>query len=838
MSTPTVSAPIAGRYDLLSTTEGATGILHVCHDRTKNQVRALRTLQDRFLKSRIVRELFIDDVARWLGVGYHGCVATIDAIEIVGRRPFVVTNYIRPPEWIGGSSLRSWIGTEYLSIERVIDIALQISAALAHAERTLPGFEYGDLRPEKILIADSGVVTVAVPGGSKARALRALLRGGLGSGDADALQQFCASGTSQSGMLPYLPRETGTPTRTDIYSFGCILREMLAGSPPATFKGLRDWIDFHERDEYRAQSFDTGVPPGLRALATSCLESDPEKRPPTFAAVEAQLHQVYEDVVHRPHRILTAWRETERLLDFDATTRVAELAARGFSLEQLGRYDDAVAVLEHALTIVPDDRAALTRLANVLLMGGEVERSSAISEQVVQLYPTSSAAWLTLGTARVRLTRWSDALAAFDEACRLPDETDKDRAWLNRGTCLLMLQRIDEALESFENALDLNPVYVKAWAQKSAALTGLGRIAEALASANRAIDLDPTTWTAWMYKIQLLEQMGRSSEALACRNELIGSADAILAAESDARNAMDFGMALLFADNAVAVKAFDRALVLAPNHTEALLHKGVSLRRLRRFEESLACYEQLVAVSPQHDIGWLNRGNVLSELNRTAEAIDSFHRALAINPRNALAAQNLGNEHREMGMLPEAIEWYEKAVRYDPQRTVAWQMMARSLAALGRIDEAMQALTRGLEANPETSELWLFQAELHQHSRDTDAAIQSCNRAIDANPRDVDAWRFKSVLLIGSRRFTEAIACCDAGLRHHHAAGELLNNKGVALMRINEPASAIKCFETAVQVEPGLAIAWRNLGTQLLGTDRNEEGQQYLQRAQSLESRR
>jgi tetratricopeptide (TPR) repeat protein len=138
-----------------------------------------------------------------------------------------------------------------------------------------------------------------------------------------------------------------------------------------------------------------------------------------------------------------------------------------------------------------------------------------------------------------------------------------------------MLQRIDEALESFENALDLNPVYVKAWAQKSAALTGLGRIAEALASANRAIDLDPTTWTAWMYKIQLLEQMGRSSEALACRNELIGSADAILAAESDARNAMDFGMALLFADNAVAVKAFDRALVLAPNHTEALLHKGV-----------------------------------------------------------------------------------------------------------------------------------------------------------------------------------------------------------------------------------------------------------------------
>jgi tetratricopeptide (TPR) repeat protein len=165
-------------------------------------------------------------------------------------------------------------------------------------------------------------------------------------------------------------------------------------------------------------------------------------------------------------------------------------------------------------------------------------------------------------------------------------------------------------------------------------------------------------------------------------------------------------------------------------------------------------------------------------------------------------------------------------------------MMARSLAALGRIDEAMHALTRGLEANPETSELWLFQAELHQHNRDTDAAIQSCNRAIDANPRDVDAWRFKSVLLIGSRRFTEAIACCDAGLRHHHAAGELLNNKGVALMRINEPASAIKCFETAVQVEPGLAIAWRNLGTQLLGTDRNEEGQQYLQRAQSLESRR
>lgn len=869
---------IENRYEVRSVTEGATGVLYMCHDRDADHACALRTLQERFFRLPLLRESFVDDVARWLTLGWHPNTMVVQSIEIITRQPYVVSDYVKGPDWIDGPSLRSWIGTSHLSVERIVDLALQISAGMTRAGSVIPGFVHGDLRPEKVLVSDAGIAALAVPGGSKVRALRAVARQEkLAEGDVATLHAFLTSGSARGGVLPYLAPEVWLAgdrvpgAAADVYAFGCILHELITGTPPVTFDDLAAWVRYHDTRGAVQTTLPADLPPEVREVVARCLQRDAGARYQSFAPVESLLNAVYERVAQRPHAVTKLWRDAMAGTQVSDTQQLAELTARARGLEQLGRFTEAVDVLERALAIDPDDLAALTRLANVLVWCGDIDRSAAVARKATEHYPDSTRGWLTLGYAHMKRLRYADALVAFDRASQIPDPTDKERVWLNKGSCLLMLGREEEALDSFEQALAIQPTYVKALTQKAAVLGGLGRVGEALATANRVLELDPTSWQAWSYKIHFLEQMGRQADARACREQLIGLADAILDAETDPRNAIDFASAVMF-DASAALKAFDRALALAPNLPEALLHKGVCLRRLGRIEQSLACYDLLVSVAPDDDTGWLNRGNVLADADRIEDAITSYRRALAVNPRNALAAQNLGNQYRVQGHFEEAVDWYRKAVAEDPARTVAWRMMADSLARLGRRQEAMTAVNQGLDANPANADLWLVQSRLYrQLFNDIDAAIRSCDRAIEVSPRranawidrsealwsggrldeaiesldralaldpkSIDAWRCKSALLITREQPREAIACCNAGLRHDPTAGELWNNKGVALLHLQESDEALGCFAEAVRTTPELSMAWRNLGDLLLSAGSMDEAQRCFRQADALEAR-
>jgi CHAT domain-containing protein/ribosomal protein S16 len=106
---------------------------------------------------------------------------------------------------------------------------------------------------------------------------------------------------------------------------------------------------------------------------------------------------------------------------------------RGFALNNLGRYDEAIASYDRAIEIQPDLHQA----------------------------------WYNRGFALNNLERDDEAIASYNRAIEI--KPDKHEAWLNRGFALNNLGRYDEAIASYDRAIEIKPNYHKAWSNRGIA---------------------------------------------------------------------------------------------------------------------------------------------------------------------------------------------------------------------------------------------------------------------------------------------------------------------------------------------------------------------------------
>jgi serine/threonine protein kinase len=208
----------------------------------------------------------------------HPNIATVHDVGEQDGVTFIVMELVR------GESLRSLVRDTPLDIGRAVDIAIGIAAGLARAHRE--GVLHRDLKPDNVVLTDDGVPKILDFGLGK------LIGDAEPFGDGPAPEAPTATiQTSPQltragqviGTLAYMSPEQvhGRPVdaRSDVFSFGVLLYEVLSGRRP--FEGdsnmdtataiLRD--DPAPLDELRRD-----VPPGLQAILARCLEKAPAKR--------------------------------------------------------------------------------------------------------------------------------------------------------------------------------------------------------------------------------------------------------------------------------------------------------------------------------------------------------------------------------------------------------------------------------------------------------------------------------------------------------------------------------------------------------------------------------
>ena len=182
--------------------------------------------------------------------------------------------------YVAGGTLRIRLKGRPLEVAEAIRIACEVAIALEYAHRR--GVIHRDIKPENLLLEASGAVRV---------------------GDFGIGRMFDASGLEEtltrSGVL------IGTPTymspeqalgeraldgRTDVYGLGCVLFEMLAGSPPYPAATPQQAIARHLKDPIPSvRRTAAEVPPALDAVVTRALAKSPADRFPTAAAFASAL---------------------------------------------------------------------------------------------------------------------------------------------------------------------------------------------------------------------------------------------------------------------------------------------------------------------------------------------------------------------------------------------------------------------------------------------------------------------------------------------------------------------------------------------------------------------
>jgi serine/threonine protein kinase len=270
---PTVAAELApgfalGPYVILGPLgTGAMGEVYRARDTRLARDVAVKVLPAAFSvdTERIAR---LEQEARLLATLNHPHIATIHSLEVSNGVCALVM------ELIEGPTLAEHLAGRALPMNRTLEIARQIADALAAAHGK--GIVHRDLKPANIKLTGAGAVKILDFGLAQAIrpddpdvTMRDEVRVPIGEG--------LVAGTP-AYMSPEQARGERVDQRADVWAFGCVLYEMLAGQRAFGGTTISETLGAVLEREPDWQALPQTVPHGIRRLLRRCLEQDPNRR--------------------------------------------------------------------------------------------------------------------------------------------------------------------------------------------------------------------------------------------------------------------------------------------------------------------------------------------------------------------------------------------------------------------------------------------------------------------------------------------------------------------------------------------------------------------------------
>lgn len=661
---PPTPLPIAGqsigRFRILSELgRGGMGIVYLAHDESLRRAVALKLLAPGVTQQDERRRRFLRE-ARAAASVTHPNLATIYDVGEVDGTIFIAM------ERIEGRTLRKVIAGRQLPLEEAATIAAQLLAGLAKAHRA--GIVHRDLKPDNIMITEEGVAKILDFGLAKQHGEPAE----PDSGGLDTLPRDTATDQllgTPGYMSPEQLRGAGIDPRSDIFSFGVIFYEMLAGARPFRGRSSADLQSAILRDEpaplSRARS---DLPRAVEGLIARCLEKDRAARFPDCADVAAALSELALDGGRLSGPASTLPRAASLARASGADGARPRGAWRGAALAALA-IAGGLALLALVRRATPQ---GATEAALVSMAPAPAPRGKAVAVTDLPL-PES---------------RSPEALAAYGAAM----QGIRDGNWGYVTTHLERALQHDPGLAIAHLRLAIvhqyGPMLGQVRSEFGRALLGRHRLSERDQALLHAFEpvlyRDPPDWREHLDRLrQATERFPQDAEL----HEFLAyqSAD----------------------DPAQALRAAGRAVELDPLYADGWQLLGRSLFSLGRTEEALRALERCIALSPATADCRGERGLIHGTEGRCEEMDEDLRHAVASSQRGVWHDDRAMALHA-LGHPPEAVlqVYRNKWAQLPEERREVIELQDRSqlALALGRFDEAAElvlAAQRLVASDPE-----------------------------------------------------------------------------------------------------------------------------------------
>jgi tetratricopeptide (TPR) repeat protein/tRNA A-37 threonylcarbamoyl transferase component Bud32 len=270
--------------------EGGMGEVYLAQDEKLRRRVALKFLPEHLTRDETRKQRFVQE-ARAAAAIEHPHIGAIYDIDEVDGRTFIAMEYVE------GESLRQAVADRKLGLRKSVDLAIQISEGLAKAHER--GVVHRDLKPENVLVAEEGYAKVIDFG--LAKLLEPYAHDETGVGDAETATRLKTQEGLVLGTVAYMSPEQArgetVDARSDIFSFGAVLYEMLSGTSPfrrSTVVASLGAIANENPPELTLQTGET--PPDLPRILRKTLAKDPTQRYQTMKDLAVDLREVREAI--------------------------------------------------------------------------------------------------------------------------------------------------------------------------------------------------------------------------------------------------------------------------------------------------------------------------------------------------------------------------------------------------------------------------------------------------------------------------------------------------------------------------------------------------------------
>lgn len=265
---------LAKKYTIIDVVgKGGMGIVYKAEDIRLKRYVALKFLPPELTKDEQARGRFVLEAQAAAALS-HPNICTIHEIDEEEGKSFIAMEYVE------GESLKNKIDSGSIGIEEVVDTAIQVAEGLEEAHRK--GIVHRDIKSANIMVTEKGQAKIMDFGLAKVKGGTLLTREGTTLG-------------TVAYMSPEQAHGEDVDHRTDIWSLGIVLYEMLSGQLP--FKGDREasilYSVVHEEAK-PVTAWNPKIPSELQQIVDRCLKKKPEARYESAADLLKDLHK-YKD---------------------------------------------------------------------------------------------------------------------------------------------------------------------------------------------------------------------------------------------------------------------------------------------------------------------------------------------------------------------------------------------------------------------------------------------------------------------------------------------------------------------------------------------------------------
>ena len=689
--------------------EGGMGVVYKAEDTTLKRTVALKFLPADLTRDEEAKERFVHEAQAASSLDHPNICNIHEIDETDDGQIFICMAYYE------GETLRKKISRKPLKLEEAIDIAIQVADGLAEAHGQ--DAVHRDLKSANVMITKEGVVKIIDFGLARLAGQTKLTKAGTTMGTA-------------AYMSPEQARGEHVDHRTDIWSMGVVLYEMIAGELP--FKGDYEqaviYLIMYE-DSEPITGLRTGVPTELERIVDKAMSKSPDDRYQHMDEMIVDLRSVKKE--------FKSGMSKEPLSKTKSLSSIAVLPFVNMSADPENEYfsDGMSEDIINALTQLKDLRVA-ARTSSFWFKGKSAEIAEVGAKLNVDTVLEGS---VRQAGNRLRITAqlinvadgyhlWSERYdRELDDVFAIQDEIataiaeklkvallgERDQSLVKPSTQNLKAyqlylegrfywnrRELRRGLECFERAVDYDPDYALAYAgvADSYALLAFGyggarpteSLPKAKQAAERALELDESLAEAHnsLAYVSLYDwEWPTAAREFKRAIELNASYVA-------ARYYYAFYLWLVEGRTDEAIAEAQRAVEIDPLDSHAAGMLGLVLWGARRSHEAIAFLEKAIVHDPTYFFLHRCLGLAFQAEPMHTEAIAALEQAANLSGRDPLVQSELASAYALSGATQKAEDLLEELTARSRQQYVSPLLFAFIQLALGMKDEALASLER------------------------------------------------------------------------------------------------------------------------------------------------